>query len=371
MSTVQGAGIYYDSGTNPWNACEFHFQQLYPDITFDSHSSYTQESVNSFIINQHTIKLAAYHVSFPAIDSWVERFDQVYPTVKHSFVLCSELHESTLAQLKQVDRPNVTIYINGKINFETNYAKVDTWMDWFYTTTYFYKNKRPDLLDQKLDYFGNKSKHFDILLGCQRAHRDFIHNYITINQLQSNVIMTYHKRWHQDLRLSDQYITEDEGVEYISTANHIIQRVQYYDHTMSMSQIVPIKIYNQTCFSLVAETNAVNHFNFFTEKIVKPILAKRLFIVIAGQNYLRNLKSFGFKTFDCLIDESYDQEHDNETRWAKALDQLKYLCNQNPLEVFPQIEDIVQHNQNLMLNRDWYKDFRQVLLKDIARIIAG
>jgi len=152
---------------------------------------------------------------------------------------------------------------------------------------------------------------------------------------------------------------------------HTIQTVKYYGISITMSQIVPFKIYNQTYYSLVAETNAVNSFNFYTEKIVKPMLAKRLFIVIAGQNYLKNLRTFGFKTFDGIIDESYDYEINDEIRWHMALDQLQYLCKQNPQEVLNKIKDVVEHNQQLILNTNWYENFRQQLAKDIDRTIAG
>jgi hypothetical protein len=83
----------------------------------------------------------------------------------------------------------------------------------------------------------------------------------------------------------------------------------------------------------------------------------RLFIVIAGQYYLKNLKAMGFKTFDSIIDESYDNESDHRTRWQKALLQMELLCNRDPIEVQEKIKDIVKHNQSLMLSHDWYREF--------------
>ena len=370
MLTIKGAGLYFDSGTNPWNSCEFHFNQLSPQIVFEQSTYYNQELIENFLLDTHSKKFAAYHVSFPAVDTWLDRFDKIYPNVLHSFVFCSELHQVTVEQLNCVDRPNVSIFIAGKLNYNFKNAQVNTWMDWFVTSTYFYKTINPYLLDTKLDYFGNKAKIFDVLLGCRRDHRTTVQNYIIAHKLESDVVMTYHQKWSQDLRLSNQYITEDEGVEYTDHPNHTIQWVKYYGHKMSMSQVVPIKIYNQTYYSLVAETNAVNEFNFYTEKIVKPILAKRLFIVTAGQNYLKNLRSFGFKTFANVIDESYDQESNNELRWQMALDQLEYLCNQDPQKVLQNIKDIVEHNQQLMLNTNWYNNFTQQLEQDIVRTIA-
>ena len=369
MYVIQDAGIYHDSGTNPTNVSEFHFSQLNNNLHFKSQTVYKQESIDLFITSEHSIKLAGFHVSFPVTEAWVERFDRVYPTVLHSFVFCSELHQATVEQLNYVDRPNVTFCLCGKLNYDLKHAKTITWMDWFITTSHFYRYVKPGFLNAKLDIANSKPKIFDILLGCKRLHRDFAYSYITDNFLKSQVIMTYHEKWNQDLRLSDQYITEDEGVEYDNPPNHTSQWVRYYGHRMNMSQVVPLQIYNQTYYSLVAETNAVNEFNFYTEKIVKPILAKRLFIVLAGQNYLQHLQDLGFQTFGSIIDESYDKQANNELRWRLALDQLRYLCEQDPQELIPKVKQVVEHNQRHMLENNWYTNFTQELAQDIVRII--
>jgi hypothetical protein len=134
---------------------------------------------------------------------------------------------------------------------------------------------------------------------------------------------------------------------------------------MSLSQVVPISVYNQTHYSLVAETNFSNSYNFYTEKIVKPIMAGRLFIAIAGQGYLEFLRSLGFKTFNNIIDESYDQEKDNVRRWTMALDQFEILCSQDPDQIQNQIADIVNHNQRTMLETDWYGQLAQDFIKQL------
>ena len=94
-----------------------------------------------------------------------------------------------------------------------------------------------------------------------------------------------------------------------------------------------------------------------------------MFIVIAGQNYLKNLQSFGFQTFSQVIDESYDQEPNNELRWKMALDQLQYLCYQDPTKILNNIKEIVEFNHNLMLKQDWYNNFIHELKQDVVGVI--
>jgi hypothetical protein len=132
-----------------------------------------------------------------------------------------------------------------------------------------------------------------------------------------------------------------------------------------------MNVYNQTAYSVVAETCWQNDFAFFTEKTVKPIIAKRLFVVFAGREYLANLRRLGFKTFSDIIDESYDDELDDLVRWAKAWQQVKWLSEQPQEAILEQIRPVVEHNARVMLTTDWYDQFRSQFEQDFVRITAG
>lgn len=368
MVHIDNVGVYHHT-CNEWLTNKSHFDRLINvGYQFDSSNYYYDEV--EFIQSSHTKKFATYHVPFPHSTDWLDKFDKLYDYVDHSFVFCSEMHQVTIDQLRRIDKLNVTIFISGFVNIPFKNAKEHQWMDWLDTTSNFYKNVRPDLLSSKLVAHTNKQKSFDILLGCWRPHRDYVYNYINQHGLSDNVIMTYHKLWNQDLRQSSEYILENEGVEYICPPNHTVHLVKYYGHTMTMSQVAPIEIYNKSCYSLVAETNAHNEFNFYTEKIVKPILAGRLFVVVSGQHYLKNLKKLGFKTFDGIIDESYDNEADDVTRWEMALTQVNQLMKKDPIEVYNNANEVIKHNQKLILEFDWYSDFQKNLLDTIKASLS-
>ena len=326
------------------------------------------DKLNDFVQSDYEVKFAAYHVAFPSSTDWVDRFHQTYPIVNHTIIVCSELHENTVNQLLELDLPNVTIFISGFINQSFKNAQVCQWMDWFITAADFYRYDRPDLLTNKLNTI-NKQYYFDCLLGCQRPHRDYVHDYVN-SHLSDKVLMTYFRRWNIDLRTTD-HIFEKEDIEFLPESNyhHTVHRIKYYGRLMNLSAVVPIDVYNQTHYSLVTETNTFNHFNFYTEKIVKPILAGRLFIVVAGAGYLENLQRLGFKTFSNVIDESYDQEIDNCTRYSKALEQVNKLCSIPPDEIKEQIKHIVKHNQNLMLE-DWNRKFILQLHQTLDRYLT-
>ena len=362
MSSNDSVGIYTDTDT-----CLFHFNNL--NLNKTNFLIYNSE-LDKFLDSKNINNFALFHVPFFHESTWLERLDAVYSISKKVFVFCSELHKHTVEQLISLDKPNISIFICGFINHKFQYAKIYNWMDWFTTTTDFYKDVKPDLLQSKL-LNHPKSKSFDILLGCERTHRNYVYNFINQNNLNDKVIMTYYRRWNIDLRETE-HIFETEGLEFLpeSKYTHSVHHVLYYGRKTNLSQVIPFIIYNDSYYSLVAETNAENQWNFYTEKIVKPILGRRLFVVIAGQGYLRNLRKLGFKTFANVIDESYDDEPDNLKRWTMALNQVKILTDQNAEWIQSSVAEIVDHNQNHMLSHNWYADMVNQLIENIVRAIA-
>ena len=365
--SLDGVGVYIDS-----NTCLFHFENL-KHYTFEfQHYFIEANNLIQFINSKHVIKFSVFHVPFFNDISWIERLEQSYTVTDHVFVFCSELHQHTVDQLISLDRPGISIFMCGFVNYNFKQAQIYTWMDWFVTTVYFYNTVQPSLLNEKLSPQINKSKYFDILLGCRRLHRDIVHQYILDNQMSDKVIMTYYRHWNVDLRETD-HIFESEGLEFLPESNytHSVHQVRYHGHKMNLSQVVPFVVYNDSYYSVVAETNAVNEFNFYTEKVVKPILGRRLFVAIAGQGYLRRLRSVGFKTFSDVIDESYDLEPDHTARWGMAMDQVKFLTEQDPVEIYAKIKHVVEHNQRVMLETDWYQNLTKQLITVIAPYLSS
>lgn len=368
MIIVEDVAVYHEGG----GASQYHFNML-KQIRFDGHRHYySADSLDAFIERKYRIKFAGFHVPFPAESDWIERLNKIYNATDRIFVFCSELHIRTQEQLRQLDKPKITIFVNGAFRDSFNHARVYPWMDWFTQTLYFYKELHPGFLDTKL-LPGIKPMAFDALLGAQRTHRDFIHNWVKDNQLDQQVYMTYYHNITTRLDNNPNFAMEIEGVEIIPDLKftHSIDHVLYHGHRLGISCVVPISIYNQTNYTIVAETNFENHYNFYTEKIVKPIMSRRLFIVVAGQNYLKNLRQFGFRTFDGIIDESYDNEPDSWQRWTKAMQQVSWLCKQDPAIIMAQAKEIVEHNHRVMFERDWYDEFSTRLDQEIRPYFQG
>jgi hypothetical protein len=263
---------------------------------------------------------------------------------------------------RKFDRPNVVLFLGGKLNWIPKHARCHHCLYFFWSTCDFYRTY-PDLL-HGLDT--GKDLVFDVLLGRRKPHRDLIFHGMDPNR---NII-TYFPEQEQDIRsYDDSHFVWPHDV--LPRPQHAIeftvQEVQVNGVIVSLSQIIPREIYQRTCYSLVAETETANGWSFFTEKITKPILSQRLFLVVSGQHYLANLRSLGFQTFDGIVDESYDDESDLHRRVKMVLEQARYLESRCYRDVSEEIQSIVKHNQSMMMGTDWQgsmiKQLSQVLCK--------
>jgi|APSaa5957512535_1039671.scaffolds.fasta_scaffold07260_6 hypothetical protein len=111
--------------------------------------------------------------------------------------------------------------------------------------------------------------------------------------------------------------------------------------------------YSDAYWNIVCET----HLNlddtngtFITEKTWKPIRHNQPFIIVGTIGSLDHLHSLGYKTFDGIIDESYDYTKDDASRFNKICNVISDL-NSKTLKELNYINDatmdIVAHNSEL------------------------
>ena len=117
--------------------------------------------------------------------------------------------------------------------------------------------------------------------------------------------------------------------------------------------IIPWKIYANTWYSIITETSSGDDATTtVTEKIGRAFFAKRIFILFGAAGSLALLKQLGFRTFDTVIDESYDEIVDSYHRWTAAFDQVEKLAELDPRKIYDQTEEIREHNFNQL--REYY-----------------
>jgi len=139
-----------------------------------------------------------------------------------------------------------------------------------------------------------------------------------------------------------------------------------FNHGENLAVVMPEHdtYFNDTFFSVVTETNypdfnPIHHTpelpnrvgRLLSEKIFRTIYFKHPFLIVCNPHSLKLLKELGYKTFDSLIDESYDDETDNSIRIYKIAKEIERLCNLSDEEVYNfinQAKYICEHNFEML-----------------------
>jgi len=112
-----------------------------------------------------------------------------------------------------------------------------------------------------------------------------------------------------------------------------------------------LSLFDQSAESLlylVTETVATGRRHHLTEKTFKPIAMGMPFVIVGTHGSLKYLRSYGFRTFGDLWDESYDDEPDDSKRIEKIAQVLKLLdgLEEHRQDIFDSAQEIVEHNWN-------------------------
>jgi hypothetical protein len=87
---------------------------------------------------------------------------------------------------------------------------------------------------------------------------------------------------------------------------------------------------------------------FLTEKTFKPIKHGQMFFVAGPAGSLQTLRDLGYRTFDGILDTSYDYDSNNTHRWIKLRNAIVKAQADLP-RLFERARSDIEHNQRLFL----------------------
>ena len=217
-------------------------------------------------------------------------------------------------------------------------------------------NKNIDV--QEFYHGGMKAKDFLFLTGRGTANRDLLCRNLEKEGCLENSLYTYNRGNGVERHLPEEYEHPDfHDVEW---------KKQNFFHTPACWEIVPQQFTN-TKYSIVAETVERNNVYCLSEKIFKPIIAGHIFVAFAGAGYLAYLRSFGFKTFSDLIDESYDEEVDPTLRIQEIVALCKRLKQMNHARLYEEARPILKHNRELFFDKHYLESLNIETLRQIEK----
>lgn len=242
-------------------------------------------------------------------------------------------------------------------------------------------NNRHDGIN--FDHTSPRAKIFDCLLGSRKPHRIFIYNRLIESGLLERSIVNLNEGspWEKHYFNTDahQRVLEGPGFTGVDnlpvysspelkhweipavhdfkkntnnkfySASRLLTQVNEYDESPQVSALVPKEIYNNSHYSIVAETGG-NLSIFMSEKIAKPVFGRRVFVLFGSAGLLQHFRDQGFKTFGDVIDESYDLEPDDFKRFTLAWAQCVRLSSLDPKLVYAQLDSVLTHNRLHLLD---------------------
>jgi hypothetical protein len=115
--------------------------------------------------------------------------------------------------------------------------------------------------------------------------------------------------------------------------------------------------YQTTNIEVVLETLFDDDRLHLTEKTLRPIACGHPFILVATQGSLEYLRSYGFKTFDNIIDETYDTIADPLERLQAILLEIKRIAmlpHDAKQQVYDSLRSIANYNQQRFFSIEWH-----------------
>jgi len=139
------------------------------------------------------------------------------------------------------------------------------------------------------------------------------------------------------------------------------------NHADSSHKIDFWKQANSTFCHVVTETVYDSNRIHLTEKTFKPIVLQQPFLLVAPQGSLAYLRSYGFRTFDTIWDETYDTLSDDQ-RIPAVLDiceQINQWSDRDISQAQKKVSAIVEHNYQWFYNG--FRDHLWTELNDMMR----
>lgn len=207
--------------------------------------------------------------------------------------------------------------------------------------------------DQRLDFTNSLPFKNDFNIYCRawtgsREYRLKFLSYLKENNIdkRSNIFFNDYQKNGQHYSKYNPKLWKitDKDIQNINSINATRNK----NIESSLSATYNINDYNNSAIDIVLETVFDKNKIQLTEKILRPIACGKPFILASEKNSLEYLRSYGFKTFDNLIDESYDLIEDPDDRLNAIVNTMNTIHNMNYDEkksLFLKMHKIANYNK--------------------------
>ena len=211
------------------------------------------------------------------------------------------------------------------------------------------------------------------IIAGERQHRLEVLYHIFKNQLMDNHISCPATCPAENISILDAVqplATKYPDIEFVFAQQTLpINFGGEIDHPMHSCWLSLFDESAESLLYLVTETVYIGRRHHLTEKTFKPIALGMPFVIVGTCGSLEYLRSYGFRTFEGIWDESYDQAEDSVRieRISSLLRSLDELPTKAKQDLFEQAHEVVEHNWNHFYNGG----FEAVLWTELKEMLNG
>jgi hypothetical protein len=298
------------------------FKELAQDPGFVMVFDNSAEGSRTLVDQLNTLKLTTLVLEGKILIISGGEMESCYPYIQHDHFLCRILdypenhREISRADniFLQADKPYKFMFLNGRARPHRKYL--------------WHRLQQQDLLKHAL---------WTMLDSRPTIGRQFSLKHNEINLMATTTPLQ---------RLPSEYEVEQYRTTVISPgpAERTFVKTELFNNTWGEIYL-QAEPYCDTYFSLVTETVFDYPYSFRTEKIAKPLAIGHPWIVASGTGFYRDMRNLGFKTFDSLIDESFDLIDNSQDRMDRIVAVVNDLCQQDLTSFMQASESICKYNQ--------------------------
>lgn len=223
--------------------------------------------------------------------------------------------------------------------------------------------------NESLEFDYNKQKHYHLFSANCNVKEERLHFYQFLekgnywDKVNTSFFLPLYNRNKKRFDISDfvnekfLYANTGETSSFVSHLGELDLSIGYHPKKLkydNFNQVKNLALNDcvESLFQLIFETRYHSPCGIvLSEKIFKGFCYKTPFVVFAQYGVLKLLKEMGFKTFDWLVDERYDNEMDDKKRLRLIFQEVDRLLNTPKEDLTKLIEthsDVLKHNYKLI-----------------------
>jgi len=204
--------------------------------------------------------------------------------------------------------------------------------------------------------------------GSREYRLTFMHALVQ-QQLQSHCVTSF-AEWDDGCHYSTHRFSNVKfAVDLQNLHTHFLANT----HDSNASADYNNSDYSKIAIEVVLETLFDDDRLHLTEKTLRPIACGQPFILMATHGSLQYLRDYGFRTFNGLIDETYDTIADPRQRLDAVIKEMSRIASLDKSEkytLWKQLYEISKFNQQLFFSSRWQHSINQEFLTNLSRSIG-